>query len=233
MSLVKRNENTLQEELVFLLERYGETVDDRAEDLEELGNAVELLDLVDEAQEDVVDLLANEGAQTEELAIDAVKNGLEEVAFARVLAVEELEDRGDEPLVDVLLAGVGLELGRLEKAQEELVDDLEMRPARLERRLVLLLVGLVNRLVGHSRQCAEYVVRDHGDDLRVHGLGEARLGHAYVIDDLVEACALDLLALQVGHRVHEVEHHTALLQLLYEQLLLVLRRRIFSYTLTY
>lgn len=208
---VERDKNTLQEEFVFFLERYGKAVDDTAENLEQLGHAVELLDLVDETQEDVVDLFANEGAQAEKLAVDAVQDGFEQVAFARVLAVEELENAGDESLIDVLFAHVGLKLGRLEEAQEEFVDNLKMRPARLERRLVLFLVGLAGRLVRVGRQRAEYVERHHGDYLGIHGLGETRLGYADVVDDLVEARAFDLFALEVGHRIHEVEHDAALL----------------------
>ena len=59
---MQRDEHPLQEELVLLFEGNGEAVDDAAQDLEQLGDAVELLELVDEAEEDVVDLLADEGA---------------------------------------------------------------------------------------------------------------------------------------------------------------------------
>ena len=76
---------------MLLLERQREAVDDAAEDLEELGDAVVALGLVDEAVKCVVDLLADVGAEAEELAVDAVQDGLEEVALARVLAVEEVE----------------------------------------------------------------------------------------------------------------------------------------------
>jgi hypothetical protein len=52
---------------VLVLEREGKAVDDAAEYFEELGDAVVLLGLVDEAMEGVVDLLADVGAQAEEL----------------------------------------------------------------------------------------------------------------------------------------------------------------------
>lgn len=103
-----------------------------------------------------------------------------------------------------------------------------MRPARLIRRLVLFLVVIVARLVRDRRQRSKYVERDHGDDLRVDGLAQARLGHADVVDDLVETRSLDLFALQVGDRVHEVEYDAALLQLFDEQLLLLLHGRVFD-----
>ena len=70
---------------------------------------------------------------------------------------------------------------------------------------------------------------DHFDYFRVHGFGEHAAGGCDVVDELVEACAFDLLALEVGHWVHEVEHHAALLQLLDEQILLFWRRCIWKY----
>ena len=57
-------------------------------------------DLVDELVEDAVDGLADEGAVRHELAIDAVEDGLEVVALARVLGVEEIEQLGEEVLRD-------------------------------------------------------------------------------------------------------------------------------------
>ncbi len=89
---MQRDEHPLQEEFVLLFEGNGEAVDDAAQDLEQLGDAVELLELVDEAEEDVVDLLADEGAQAQELAVDAVQDGLEEVALAGILTVEQIQD---------------------------------------------------------------------------------------------------------------------------------------------
>ena len=55
--LVEREERAEEELLVLLLEREREAVDDRAEDLEQLGDAVVPLRLVDETVEDVVDRL--------------------------------------------------------------------------------------------------------------------------------------------------------------------------------
>lgn len=43
-------------------------------------------------QENVVDLLPDEGTQTQELSIDAMQNGLQEVPLPRVLAVKQLQE---------------------------------------------------------------------------------------------------------------------------------------------
>ena len=75
---------------MLLLQRQSEAVDDGPEDLEEFRDAVVVFRLVDEPVEDVVDLLTDEGAQPQELAVDPVEGGLEEVAFARVLRVEQV-----------------------------------------------------------------------------------------------------------------------------------------------
>lgn len=75
----------------------------------------------------------------------------------------------DELLVNVSLRNVGVEVGALDEAQEEFVDDLEMRPGELEDRLVLLGVVRVacgvdggrdgTEEVGGELQCtSQYVV---------------------------------------------------------------------------
>ena len=88
------------------LEGEREPVDDGAEDLEELPHAIEVLRLVDEPalqiksirysakkyvlyslQEEVVDLLPDERPQPQELAVDSVQYGLEEVTLAGVLSL--------------------------------------------------------------------------------------------------------------------------------------------------
>lgn len=48
LHLVQRQQRFEQERLVFLLQRQGEAVDDGAENLEQLGNAVVMFGLVDE-----------------------------------------------------------------------------------------------------------------------------------------------------------------------------------------
>ena len=56
--------------------------------LEELGDAVVVLCLIDKAEEDGADGLADEGAVGHELPVDAVEDRLEVIALSGVLAVE-------------------------------------------------------------------------------------------------------------------------------------------------
>ena len=134
----------------------------------------------------------------------------------------------NKSLVDVLFTSVRLKLWTLQEPQKELVDDLQVRPARLVGGLVLFLVGIVAWLVGDGGQRAKNVKRYHGYYLGIDRLRKTALRHAYVVDDLVETCALDLFALQVGHRVHEVEYDAALFELLDEELLLLLDGRVLN-----
>jgi hypothetical protein len=55
LDLVQGDEHSGEEQLVLLFQWQREAVDDRAEYLEKLGNAVESLRLVDKLEEDVVD----------------------------------------------------------------------------------------------------------------------------------------------------------------------------------
>lgn len=179
LDLVQRDQAPCEERLVLVLERERKAVDDRAEDLEQLGDAVVPLRLVHELEEDVVDRAPDERAQVEEFAVDAVQRRLEKVALARVLAVEELEQLWgesafrcerceqwqkshleDKLLVDVPLGDVGVEVGALDEPQEELVDDLEVRPRELEHGLVLLGVVRVAGRVHRRRDRAEQVRRE-------------------------------------------------------------------------
>jgi len=72
LGLVKRKENSGQEELVFLFQRECKSVDDRTQDLEQFGNAVEPFCLVDKLEEDIVDRSADVGPQVEKFPVDPV-----------------------------------------------------------------------------------------------------------------------------------------------------------------
>ena len=82
---------------MLLLKRKGESIDDGAKNLEQLGDPVVPLCLVDELEEDVVDRSPNKGAEIQEFAVDPVSSRFEKVTFPRVFAVEEfkqLEGKG-------------------------------------------------------------------------------------------------------------------------------------------
>jgi hypothetical protein len=172
-------------------------------------------------EENVVDLPPYEGPQAEELAVDAVQRRLEQVPLPRVLAVEQGEQVHDEHLVDILLGDARLELDRLETPEEELVDEVQVRPARLQARLVLLRVESGARCAAVGRQRPEEVGGERGDELPVHGLRQGAHRHREVLGHLLQRGALGLPPLGVRQRGREVEWDLALAELLHEQLLTV------------
>jgi hypothetical protein len=60
-------------------------------------------------------------------------------------------------LIDILLSDVGIEIGTLDKAKEELVDDLQMGPGKFENRLVLFWIKCVSSRVDLRRDRSEQV----------------------------------------------------------------------------
>ena len=110
LGFMQRDERPDEELEVFLLEGYGEPVDDGTQDLQELPDAVVALGLVDEAVEYVGDGLADERPVGHELSVDPVEDGLEVVPLAGVLGVEELHELEAELLVNVFLGDLGVDL---------------------------------------------------------------------------------------------------------------------------
>jgi len=68
----------------------------------------------------------------------------------------------------------------------------------------------------------------HFNNFWVDGFSEDAPGSGDVVHQLVETCSLYFLALEIRHGVHEVEHDTALQQLVDEQILLLRRRRVYN-----
>jgi len=77
---------------MLFLEWQCETIDNRAENLQELGDAVEAFCFVDELEEDVVDGTANIRAEVEEFAVDAMQRRFQKVALSWVLRVEQFKE---------------------------------------------------------------------------------------------------------------------------------------------
>ncbi|GIX65866.1 FAD-binding oxidoreductase [Babesia caballi] len=173
--LVQRNQGLFQVDLVLLLQGHGEAVDDAAQNLEQLRDAVGVLGLVDEAGEHVVDGLADEVAQRHDLAVDAVQNRLEH-----------------KRLVDHVLGHLRADLVADDDAEENVVDDLEVGPRLLQGGLVLVDVVEKGALAGARGKAAEDVDGHHVDDVAENGLVHAVAGRADVLDDLQEGLALHL-----------------------------------------
>jgi hypothetical protein len=131
---------------------------------------------------------------------------------------------------------VGVEVGALDEAEEELVDDLEVRPRELEDRLVFLWVEKVaygvygrgdgaeevgGKLAGRSRDTEgdrQQKRTHHADHLWIYGLGDHPALSGDVFEHLMQGLGLDLLSPELRAGVVKVEEDATLLELLDEQL---------------
>mmetsp|Transcript_36944 Transcript_36944/g.117572 ORF Transcript_36944/g.117572 Transcript_36944/m.117572 type:complete len:234 (-) Transcript_36944:494-1195(-) len=138
LHLVQGNQGADEEVLVLLLEGQCEPVDDATEDLQQLPNTVVHLTLVDHLEERMLDALPDERAQRHELPIDAVQDRLQVVALTGVLRVKQLQELEYEVLVHITLCNLWVNIIRNNEAQEELIDNLQVRPCALQHRLLVV-----------------------------------------------------------------------------------------------
>ena len=85
LGLVQRQECSLEENFVLLLERQREAVDDAPENFEEFRDAVMTFGLIDEPEEYVVDRLSYERPVHHKLSINAVQDRLQIIPLSRIL----------------------------------------------------------------------------------------------------------------------------------------------------
>jgi hypothetical protein len=62
LHLVKGYQNSCEKQLVFLLQRQGETINDRSQNLQQLRDSIETLSLVNKLEEHIVDRATDKGA---------------------------------------------------------------------------------------------------------------------------------------------------------------------------
>lgn len=204
---------------MFFLKRKREAVDNGAEDLEELGNAIKSLGLVGELEEHIVDGSADERPKIQEFAINPVQRGLEKVALSRVLRVKELKKLEHKAVVNVRLGDIGVEILALDEAKEELVNDLNVWPRNLQDRLILFRIEGFALGVHRWWNGAEQVLGKHVHNARIHRLGDDLAIIGNVVEKFVKSQPLDLLGLHIAAGIVKVKDYIALVDLLHEQLL--------------
>lgn len=182
LGLVQWKQDASQKDLVLLLQRQRKSVDDGSENLEQFGDTIKSLGFVCKLEEDVVDRSADEGAEVEEFAVDAVECRLEEITLSGILRVEEVEELQHKAVIYVGFCYVRVEVLTFNEAKEEFIDDLDMRPCDLQNGLVLFRIeSLALGVYGRGNR-SEQVLGEHVDDPRVHGLSY----HLPVVGDIVE-----------------------------------------------
>mmetsp|Transcript_118593 Transcript_118593/g.342948 ORF Transcript_118593/g.342948 Transcript_118593/m.342948 type:complete len:453 (+) Transcript_118593:216-1574(+) len=205
LHLVQRDQRLDQKVLVLVLERQGEAVDDGAQDLEQLTDAVLGLAFVDDLEEDVLDRATDKGPQRHELAVDAVEDRFQVVALARVLGVEQLQKLEHEVLVHEALCDLRVDIVGHDEAEEELIHDLQVGPCALEAGLLLLGIREGERVLVPRLQGAEDVRAYHIYDILHQSLVEAIAGIVDILDDLQQCLPLRFFLALVGIVV-EVEN---------------------------
>jgi len=73
------------------VKRSQQSIDSPSQDLQQLANTIKVLGFVNETQENVVDLFSYEGAQSQEFSVDTMKHSFEEVTFAWIFRVKQLQ----------------------------------------------------------------------------------------------------------------------------------------------
>ena len=63
-----------------------------SEDLQQLGNTIMLFVLVNKVEKDIVDGATDISTKIQELAINPMQRGLQEVTFTRILAVKQFQE---------------------------------------------------------------------------------------------------------------------------------------------
>mmetsp|Transcript_30544 Transcript_30544/g.73209 ORF Transcript_30544/g.73209 Transcript_30544/m.73209 type:complete len:292 (-) Transcript_30544:350-1225(-) len=196
--LVQRNQGLFQHDLMLLLHREREPIDDTAQNFEQLGNSVVCVTLVNDLEEEILDGLADEGPQGHELAVNSVKDGLQIVTLSWILRIEEIQELEHEGVVNEPFRDLRVHVIGYHKPKEELVHNLQVRPGGLEGWLILLVIEQCIGILVHRRQGAENVGRHHGNHVLHHRLVEAIPGVVDVLNNLKQGLALGLLLLHLS-----------------------------------
>ena len=166
LNLVKRNNDILEENDVFIPERNGETTNNTCQDIKKLGSTVEFVGFMDEGEEALIDSLSDHLSSWNQFGVEFVENVFQVVSFDGLLRVEELQE-----FLHELGCYINLERSDFDgfinyKLQEKLVNSLEMWPS-----WVNLIFGL-NTSFGEGQilffdvwERSEDVFLDHSHDI--------------------------------------------------------------------
>lgn len=143
----------------------------------------------------------------------------------------------DKRLIDILLADIGAKVRVLYEPEEELVDDLQVRPSEFEHGFVLFRVESVagrvdlgrdrteqvgRELAGHHHMRISHLffhsttsipdsVTNHSDHLGINSLGDNPPPNSDIVQHLVQSLSLCMFFSQIGRSVVKVENVAALL----------------------
>ncbi len=141
-------------------------------------------------------------------------------------------------MVYVRLGNVRVEVLAFDEAEEEFIDNLYVRPRHFQHRLVFFGVESFALGVHGRRDGSEQVLRKHLYNARVHLFGDDLAVVGNIVEQFMQGQTLDLLGLHIATGIVEVEDDVALVNLLHEEFLplvrghLVKSGELFQFTLT-
>lgn len=77
---------------MFCFQWQRKAIDDTSQYFKELSHSIEMLRFIDKPEEDVVGLLSDERPHSQELPVNPVQDGLQEVTLSWVFTVEKLQE---------------------------------------------------------------------------------------------------------------------------------------------
>lgn len=122
-------------------------------------------------------------------------------------------------MINVAFSNLSIGVGRHNVAKEKLVDNLEVRPRRIEIRILLIGIRTLGArvLVGRRRKASENVGGDRTNELILHLLGDFAGARLDEIDELEQGLPLRLLLPREFEGIGEIEGEGADLELSEEE----------------
>jgi len=163
---VKRDDNILEENYMFIPERHGEPTVNTRQNVEQLSGTVELVVFVDEGEEAFVDCLSDHLPSGHEFGVQFVEDVLEVVSLDRLFRVKKFQEFLDELWSDINFERSHLNCLVDHELEEEFVNSLEMGPCGVD--LVFLLDSRLGELKVrflHIGKGSEDVLLNHGHNI--------------------------------------------------------------------
>jgi len=154
--------------------------------------------------------------------------GFQILPLPRVLGIKQIKQFENKGVVNISFCDFRIRIGGNHVSEEKLVDELKVRPGRIQAWFLLFRIGgfLAGVLVRRRREAPENIDGDHSDHLLLailRHLAGARLDE---VDEVHQRLALDFLLSNVLQRVGEVKDVAADVELPEEEVLPVRGRRI-------
>lgn len=168
LNLVEWDDDSLEENDVFISEGDSKSGDDGGEDIEQLCSSVEFVVFVDESVEAISDGLSDHLSSGDKLGVESVENVLEIFSFSGFFSIEELEEFLDEGMCDENLERLDISSLVDDELEEKIVDGLEVWPGKINKNFLSIIDSSDTFIGGISLfenwEWSENIFFDHFDN---------------------------------------------------------------------